>query len=354
MDSGAVLSFPLPVMTAALCCALAVLVWRAELGCRRANLLFAAFFGLSALAALLVGLRFGYGISALIPLQRILPVYFGPLLYLGFAALGAGGRPFSRRAALHLAAPAAGLGLFWLLVADMRQLDWLISASYLGYAAALVRLWRKGPDALARARLDRAGLLHRWMLRAIGLLVFVLLLDTAIAADFALSGGVHVPALIAAGTVPLLIMLLAALCVLPAVFAARQRPPAAAVPGTGEAAGTEARLRQLLEREKLFLDPDLSVQRLARRLHIPARELSSAVNRTQGMNVSQYVNGFRLAHAAELLAGSDGSVTEIAARSGFLSRSNFYREFQRVHGETPAGYRKTRAGKTRAGQNAGA
>ncbi|NVK14345.1 MAG: helix-turn-helix transcriptional regulator [Rhodobacteraceae bacterium] len=342
MDSSKMLTLPLPVMTAALCGALAVLVWRAELGCRRANLLFAAFFGLSALAALLVGLRFGYGISALIPLQRILPVYSGPLLYLGFAALAPKGGRFSRRAGLHLAAPAAGLALFWLLAADLRYLDWLISASYLGYAAALTRLWRKGPDALAQARLDRAGLLHRWMLRAAGLLGFVLLLDTAIAADFALFGGAHVPALISAGTVPLLIMLLAALSVLPAVFAPPRRTPAAAAPGS-EAAGTEARLRQLLDREQLYLDPHLSVQRLARRLHIPARDLSAAVNRTQGVNVSQYVNGFRLAHAAELLAASEGSVTEIAARSGFLSRSNFYREFQRVYGETPVGYRKIRA-----------
>ncbi|MDC0658167.1 AraC family transcriptional regulator [Leisingera sp. SS27] len=345
MDSAAMLTFPLPVMTAALCSALAVLVWRAELGCRRANLLFAAFFCLSAVSSLLVGLRFGYGLSPLIPLQRILPLYFGPLLYLGFAALLAEGRPFRRRAALHMAAPVAALALFWLLVADMRQLDWLISASYLGYAAALARLWRKGPDTLAQARLDRAGLLHRWMLRAAGLLVFVLFLDSAIAADFALFGGTHVPALISAGTVPLLVMLLAMLCVLPAVFAVPGRSPAAAAPAPAgaEAAGTEERLRQLLQKEQLFLDPELSVQRLARRLHIPARELSAAVNRTQGQNVSQYVNGFRLAHAAGLLESSSGSVTSIAASSGFLSRSNFYREFQRVYGETPAEYRRLRA-----------
>ncbi|OED50192.1 hypothetical protein AB838_03675 [Rhodobacteraceae bacterium (ex Bugula neritina AB1)] len=345
MDSSAMLTFPLPVMTAALCSALAVLVWRAELGCRRANLLFVAFFGLSAVSSLLVGLRFGYGLSPLIPLQRILPLYFGPFLYLGFAALLPDASGFLRRALRHLAAPVAALALFWLLVADMRQLDWLISASYFAYAAALLRLWRKGPDALAQARLDRAGLLHRWMLRAVGLLVFVLLLDTAIAADFALFGGSHVPALISAGTVPLLVMLLVLLSVLPAVFSAPGRAAAAAAPAGRVTADTEERLRHLLQEEQLFLDPDLSVQRLAKRLHIPARELSAAVNRTQGQNVSQYVNRFRLAHAAGLLESSDRSVTDIAAGSGFLSRSNFYRAFQRVYGETPSQYRKSRAAK---------
>jgi len=52
------------------------------------------------------------------------------------------------------------------------------------------------------------------------------------------------------------------------------------------------------------------------------------------------VNGFRLAHAATLLRETQLSVTEIAALSGFLSRSNFYREFQRSYGQSPVTYRQ--------------
>ncbi|WP_206540110.1 helix-turn-helix domain-containing protein [Leisingera sp. ANG-Vp] len=334
------LTFPLPVLTAALCSVLAGLVWRARLGCCRANLLFSAFFVLSAVSSLLVGLRFGYGISTVLPLQRLMPLYFGPLLYLGFAALALEQRALVRMAVLHLSAPLAALALFWLLVADLRQLDWLISASYLIYAAALLRLWRKGPDALAQARLDRAAALNRWTLRAAGLQLFVLLLDSAIAMDFAYWGGLHVPALISAGTVPLLAMLLATLCALPLLFAPPQAAARPARVAARQEEALEARLRRLLQQEQLYLDPELSLQRLAKRLHVPARELSAAVNGTQAQNVSQYINGFRLAHAASLLAGSGESVTAIAAQSGFLSRSNFYREFQRVYGETPAGYRK--------------
>jgi AraC-like DNA-binding protein len=46
-----------------------------------------------------------------------------------------------------------------------------------------------------------------------------------------------------------------------------------------------------------------------------------------------------LAHAAEMLLKSDDPVAQISEKSGFLTRSNFYREFQRVYGTTPAAYR---------------
>ncbi|MEM8539331.1 MAG: AraC family transcriptional regulator [Pseudomonadota bacterium] len=74
---------------------------------------------------------------------------------------------------------------------------------------------------------------------------------------------------------------------------------------------------------------------------VPTRSLSAAVNRTRGMNLSQYVNQFRLAHAARLLTDTDESVTAISLGSGFMARSNFYREFQRVYKQSPIEYRET-------------
>jgi transcriptional regulator GlxA family with amidase domain len=55
--------------------------------------------------------------------------------------------------------------------------------------------------------------------------------------------------------------------------------------------------------------------------------------------MSQYVNEFRLAHAARLLADTDESVANIATQSGFIARSNFYRAFQRIYGQSPIEYR---------------
>jgi len=94
-----------------------------------------------------------------------------------------------------------------------------------------------------------------------------------------------------------------------------------------------------LKESKLYLDTNLTLERLAKRLHVPARALSEAVNQTQNMNVSQYVNGFRLRHAAMLLQTSKLNVTQVMEQSGFLTRSNFYREFERVYALSPIEYR---------------
>lgn len=341
MDGSTLVNFPLPMLTALLCGLLALLVGRLDLGTARAGALFSTLFGLCAVESLLVGLRFGYGIEALIPLQRALPLYLGPIMYLGFVALTVGKRDFARVVGIHLSAPLVAIALFWLLVDDLRHLDWLISASYLFYIGALFLLWRKGPDALILARIDVTRSLSGWMLRGIGLLVFILLLDSAIALDFAVNRGANASTLISYGTVPLIIAMLAVLITIPPLLA---RPPAPARPvpvSDAQDIGIEASVRALMEDSKLFLDPDLTVQRLAKRLHVPARSLSGAINRVRGLNVSQYVNEFRLAHAADLLVRSDESVAKIAEQSGFLTRSNFYREFQRVHTMSPSAYRNS-------------
>lgn len=108
----------------------------------------------------------------------------------------------------------------------------------------------------------------------------------------------------------------------------------------GSSVELERSVRALLKESRLYLDTDLTLERLAKRLHVPARAVSRAINQTQQMNVSRYVNGFRVRHAADLLASSDMSVTEIMEHSGFLTRSNFYREFERIHSQSPAEYRR--------------
>lgn len=339
MDAPVLVNFPLPMMTALLSAVISGLIWRLDLGPARANVLFCMLFGLCATEALLVGLRFGYGITAFVALQRMLPLYLGPTIYLGFVALAVPKQDFVRLALAHLSAPIVVMGLFWMMIQGLRQLDWIISASYLFYIAALYVLWCKGPDALSFARIDVTGRLSNWIIRAIGLLLFILLLDGAIALDFALNAGANVPALISYGTVPLVLVLLAVLITLPQMVARAGGTPQSPLRSDTADVETEARVQALMTQDQLFLDPDLTVQRLAKRLHLPARTVSGAINKVRGMNVSQYVNEFRLAFAADLLANVDLSVTEIARQSGFMTRSNFYREFQRVFGQSPTAYR---------------
>ena len=82
--------------------------------------------------------------------------------------------------------------------------------------------------------------------------------------------------------------------------------------------------------------------RLARRLGLPAKVLSAAVNRTAGENISRHVNARRIRHACDLL-GQGENVTAAMLASGFNTKSNFNREFLRVTGKTPSVFRSTRS-----------
>ncbi|WP_022704323.1 helix-turn-helix transcriptional regulator [Pseudorhodobacter ferrugineus] len=329
--------FPLPLLTFVMAAVAGALVWRIDFGLTVARNLFAAFFAIVACGALLVGLRFGYGVEQLIPLQRALPLFGGPLLYLGFAVLATPSLQTQRLIALHLGIAVAAAALPNTLL-GWAGLDSVIALSYSVYAAAIFWLWRKGQNNLVRARLEMVGALHRAMLWAAGFLVAMVLIDTAIAISFALQRSDKAVQLISFGSIGLIGLMLLAI-ITAASFGAARKPQPAALDLEDDMATLEQAAAVFLTSTQLYLDPALSIDRLAKRMHVPMRNLSAAINQTKAMNVSQYVNGFRLAHAARLLRDTDQSVTDIAAQSGFLSRSNFYREFQRSYTQSPAAYR---------------
>lgn len=333
------ISLPLPLFTSMLCLLLAPLLWRLDLGRRASGVFFAVLSLCFALQAFLVGLRFGYGIDDFIVFQRLLPLAVGPLMYLGFLGLAVPQDLFHRRVWQHLGIAATLTIVLSVMGSVFLDFDLIIGLSYLTYCTLLIRLARKGPDALIQARLGLGKPVIQWMTAGAAFLGVLLMLDTVIALNFALAGGAQVSRIVSFGSAVFIVVLL--------IILARQprRTPrtktAQTSPTQTEDAQIETQAREMLSRTQLYLDPDLTVQRLARRLSIPERALSAAINQSQGMNVSQYVNGFRLDHAARLLRDTDDSVSKITLQSGFLTRSNFYREFQRVYGMSPARYRET-------------
>ena len=101
-----------------------------------------------------------------------------------------------------------------------------------------------------------------------------------------------------------------------------------------------AQLTDLVQAQGLYKDPDLSLIKLARRMGVPARELSAMVNRQCGKNIAQWINGFRIAAECELLASGDAPVTTVMLDCGFFTKSNFNREFRRHTGLSPSAYRQ--------------
>ena len=94
-------------------------------------------------------------------------------------------------------------------------------------------------------------------------------------------------------------------------------------------------LQTLIADKKLYLDPDLTLARLARRLGYPLKQVSIAINAATGENVSRYINKYRIEHACRELENGQNVTTAMLA-SGFNTKSNFNREFLRITGKTPS------------------
>lgn len=334
------LAIPLPILTFVLATVACALMWRLDLGNRLARGLFTAVFALIATGTLLIGLRFGYGIDDFIVIQRVVPLFIGPAIYLSFLALMQSPSDVKRRAIFHLGVAAIAALLPQIFVQLRSGFDFAIGVSYIYYCIALLLLWRKGADGLAFAPLGRINILHQSMIYTAGMLGLMLVFDTGIAISFAMERFDDAIWLVSLGS------FFSFLCLATAIFmfsrSARntKTPDGAAMPNEDVDIQLEQSARELLTQTELFLDTELTLERLAKRLHVPARNLSSAINQTQGINVSQYVNGFRLQYAAALLQSSGLSVISIVEQSGFLSRSNFYREFERVYSVSPVEFRK--------------
>jgi len=101
------------------------------------------------------------------------------------------------------------------------------------------------------------------------------------------------------------------------------------------------KLDGLMTDKEVFLDPDLTLDRLARKLIIPARHISNAVNQVHGRNISQVINEYRIERAKQLLENTLDPITQVYLNSGFQTKSNFHREFTRITQQTPSAYRRS-------------
>nr|WP_235690549.1 AraC family transcriptional regulator [Aeromonas hydrophila] len=86
----------------------------------------------------------------------------------------------------------------------------------------------------------------------------------------------------------------------------------------------------------------ITLARLSRKLGIPAKQISSAVNLVRQQSIPRVINEYRIAHARQALLNTDESITQILMNAGFQTKSNFNREFQRITGLTPSQFRATR------------
>jgi len=103
------------------------------------------------------------------------------------------------------------------------------------------------------------------------------------------------------------------------------------------------RLQQVIAVERAFVDPSLSLDRLAQKLGVPPHLLSRLLNDRVRVTFYEYVNKFRVEELCLLLKNRENdryTIDALAERSGFASRSGFYAAFKRYTGLTPTEYRR--------------
>ena len=96
------------------------------------------------------------------------------------------------------------------------------------------------------------------------------------------------------------------------------------------------RLQSYFENERPYLDSNLTISDVAKRLYTNKAYVSKAVNRHAGLNFCQYVNRYRVFHAMKLLKKEPGlRVTELAHLSGFNSTASINISFRAFAHTTP-------------------
>lgn len=332
---------PLPFVVAILLVVLLVQMIRRSDGDDR-NPFFLALVSVYALQSVVIGVRWGYDVLEVLPVQAVLAVIIATLAWLSFEGLRSDQRPAERPwLLLHLLPTLAVLGFiaFW-----PAPISLFIILVFAGYGFALCRLAWAGPDALGSSRLDGVISSYRALLLTAFAVSASAVMDTVISWDFVQSGGSHSGRIVALGNVLAMLVLGAA-----ATIAGTSRPQeqeetvaqegASPVSASAEDADIAASLDGLMQARELYRDVDLNLNRLARKMGLPARQVSMAVNRVKAVSVSQYVNDYRVREACRLLADTQLAVTSIMFDAGFQTKSNFNREFLRVTGMSPKAWR---------------
>ncbi|HEX2759878.1 MAG TPA: AraC family transcriptional regulator [Rhizomicrobium sp.] len=329
-------AIPLPFVVALV---LAILLARLALQRNRQLTPAIVFVGAVTILSVLTGLYWNFHIPGMGLVRLVAASLVPPIAWFCFARLTESWT--SRRLWLGLLPLAAAMVLGLIL---MRWLDVMLAALFLGYGAVLVRMGLRGSDDFGAVRLGDVKATQKAALAVGAAMVGSGTIDLLIGLDFRFQGGAHVVPLVAiANVIALPVAAYAAIMVGNGVSAPESVPDEGEKPvlSTEDDARIVDLVAALMRQKALFRDPDLTLNRLARQVGIPARQISAAINRVQGRSVSQMVNEYRIAEARRLLKETDLTVTQVMLESGFQTKSNFNREFLRTTGMTPSDFRRT-------------
>jgi AraC-like DNA-binding protein len=100
------------------------------------------------------------------------------------------------------------------------------------------------------------------------------------------------------------------------------------------------KINGVMGEDKLYLDANLSLQKLATHLTISPNYISQTLNETLSINFFDFVNQWRIEAAKPKILANENTVLAIALEVGFNARSSFYKAFKQEVGKTPSEFRR--------------
>jgi AraC-like DNA-binding protein len=101
------------------------------------------------------------------------------------------------------------------------------------------------------------------------------------------------------------------------------------------------RLQQLMERENSYIDPEITLPKVAEKINVKPYKLSQVINQKMNMSFNEYINSYRINAIKEALKSSDQDIkiASFAVDYGFNSISSFNTAFKKFTNLTPSQYR---------------
>jgi AraC-like DNA-binding protein len=103
------------------------------------------------------------------------------------------------------------------------------------------------------------------------------------------------------------------------------------------------KIKFLMEDERIYLNPNLDMNSLAKALELPAYQCSRLINDKFEKGFFDFVNEYRIEEVKRRLKDSNYhhfSILGIALQTGFNSKSSFNTAFKKVSGKTPSDFKK--------------
>lgn len=335
------LNIPVPFVVALILSLMGLQAWRAQPD-QKMTLPF-YLLALYIFQSILVGIRWGYDWTFLLPLQSLLAACWPVLAWWCLTDMQAQKDPYLR---YHGFWPVV---MILLIALYPDPIDILLILEYLFYAAFFLLLSQRQDLLFPWQRLQGDVSWRKLMvILAVTLFVFALI-DGVILLDMRFLSMNISASLIGWANLPIVV-------IISWIFLRLSEQQTEPDPVSGPAPETSKEetvstaqaaenqlivktVEDILIQTRLYCDPDLSLMRLARRTGYPARNLSRAINQVSGKNLSQYVNQFRIAAACDHLKSGHEPITQIMLKCGFYTKSNFNRVFKEVTGDNPRQWR---------------